>query len=296
MTDAAYGGSYGGGPNPVNQFLADVGNYQTSPNSLQNILGSSLAGIAPGIAGSGLQAALAGEQYNINQNQYGLTTTNLEQQAANQLAGLGISAQQIGLQGRGLQAEAGLLATTTGLEQDQAKLQFGQYPQQREQALLNYGTNVSNLRGNLAASGATNTVGATQQQNLLARNYEWQQADINRAEEQQYLQQLGTTAQQQYSAADIARQQQNLQLVAEQNGLSVQEVQQQLAYGLSQAGLDVRQNLPQLLNSLNQIYSGDVTQIEGAAGQLGLLGGTSIANIGNNAGVNMYSPGVQALR
>jgi|SRR6516162_7633379 len=286
MPDAAYGGT-------ANPFLQGVQNFNASPNNLQNILGSSLSGIAPGIAGSGLQAALAGEQYDINQRQYGLTASNLIEQAANQRLGLDISGQQIGLQGQGLAEEKSLLAQTTGLERLEAGTAAEQYPEQEAQALLNYGTNVSNLRGNLAASGATNTVGAGQQENLLAKNYEWQIADIQRAQKQAYFQQLGTTAQQQYSASDLARQQQNLALVAEQNGLSIQEVQQQLAYGLSQAGLDVRQNLPQLLNSLNQIYSGDISQIEGAAGQLGLLGGTSLANVANTGGVNVYAPGVK---
>jgi len=286
MPDAAYGGT-------ANPFLQGVQNFNASPNNLQNILGSSLSGIAPGIAGSGLQAALAGEQYDINQRQYGLTASNLIEQAANQRLGLDISGQQIGLQGQGLAEEKSLLAQTTGLERLEAGTAAEQYPEQEAQALLNYGTNVSNLRGNLAASGATNTVGAGQQENLLAKNYEWQIADIQRAQKQAYFQQLGTAAQQQYSASDLARQQQNLALVAEQNGLSIQEVQQQLAYGLSQAGLDVRQNLPQLLNSLNQIYSGDISQIEGAAGQLGLLGGTSLANVANTGGVNVYAPGVK---
>jgi hypothetical protein len=305
VSDAAYGG----GQNPVTMFQQDVQNlqnFQNSPNALQNIFGQSLGGIAPGIATSSLQAALAGEQYNINQAQYGLTSTNLEQQAANQLGQLGISQQQLGLQGQGLQAQAGLLGVTSGLEQQEYGLQqqqYGleaqQYPEQLQEAALNYNVNRENLVGNLAASGALNTQGSTQQQNVLLANYGWQQADIQRAQaefglgqQQSVLQQQATTAQQQYSAADIARQQQNLALVAESNGLSVQEVQQQLAYGLAQAGLDVKQNLPQLLNSLTQIWGGDMSQIQGAVGQLGLLGNTSLANIGGNSGVNLYSPGV----
>jgi hypothetical protein len=291
MTDAAYGG----GPNPVSQFQADVSNFSGSPNSLQQILGQVESGIAPTLAQSELQAALAGNQYNLNQEQYGLTGTNLEQQAANQLAQLGISGQQLGLQGQGLQAQAGLLGVTTGLEQQEYGLQQQQYPEQLSEAALNYQYNRQNLTGNLAAGGATNTVGARNQENLLAQNYQWQTADIGRAQKEAQLQQQGTTAQQQYSAADIARQQQNLALVAESNGLSAQEVQQQLSYGLAQAGLDVKQNLPQLLNSLSQIYGGDLSQVEGAAGQLGLLGGTSLANVGNSSGVNLYSPGVSAV-
>src|SRR5215472_2222942 len=102
MSDAAYGG----GPNPVSQFQQDVQNFSGSPNSLQNILSQIEGGVAPGVAQSNLQAALAGNQFNLNQQQYGLTATNLEQQAANQLAQLGISGQQIGLQGQGLQAQA----------------------------------------------------------------------------------------------------------------------------------------------------------------------------------------------
>jgi hypothetical protein len=325
---------YGGGPNPIAQFQQDVQNFDSSPNSLQGILGQLESGIAPTVAQSELQAALAGNQYSVNQQQYGLTSTNLEQQAANQLGQLGIGYEQIGLQGQGLAAQAGLLGTTTGLEQQGWGLeqqnwalqqqgfgleqqQYGvsatQYPEQLAEAALNYNVNRENLVGNMAASGALNTQGSTQQQNVLLANYGFQRADIGRAQElaalgqqqtllgqqeagigqqQAVLGQAATTAQQQYSAADIARQQQNLQLVAQQNGLSVQEVQQQLAYGLSQAGLDLQQNLPQLLNSLSSIYGGDLSQVEGAAGELGLLGGTSLANIGNMSNVNVYSPGV----
>lgn len=298
-TDSAYGGTvnYGGNTtfNPVQMFQNDIAGFNGSPNALQNILGQVEGTVAPQLAQSSLQAALAGNQYNLNQQQYGLTSTNLEQQAANQLAQLGISQQQLGLQGQGLQAEAGLLGTTTGLEQKEYGLQQQQYPEQLAEAALNYANNQQNLSGNLAASGATNTVGAKNQQNLLSQNYQWQTADINRAQQEAALQQQGTTAQQQYSAADLARQQQNLQLVAESNGLSVQEVQQQLGYGLAQAGLDVQQNLPQLLNSLSTIYGGDLSAVEGAAGSLGLLGGTSLANVGSTSGVNLYSPGVSTV-
>jgi hypothetical protein len=313
----AYGGQ---GPNPVQQFTQDVQNFGNSPNTLQDILGQMGASTSPALAQADLQAALAGQQYGLNQQQYGLTTTNLEQQAANQLGQLGISGQQLGLQGQGLQAQAGLLGVTTGIEQQEYGLQqqgYGlsaqqlgleaqQYPEQLQEAALNYNTNRENLVGNLAASGAMNTVGSTQQQNVLGQQYGWQVADINRAaaglglqqqqlglqQQESVLGQQATTAQQQYSAADIARQQQNLALLAQSNGLSVQEVQQQLGYGLAQSGLDLQQNLPQLLNSLSSIYTGELGDVESAAGAAGLLGGTSLAQIGNNAGVNMYSPGV----
>jgi hypothetical protein len=291
----SFDAAYGGGPNPVQQFQQDVQNFNQSPNSLQNILGQVEAGNAPQMGLYNLQAALAGNQYNLNTQQYNLSSNQLEQQAANQLAQLGISGQQIGLQGQGLQAQAGLLGTTTGLEQQEYGLQQQQYPEQLAEAALNYKNNRQNLLGNLAATGATNTVGSRNQQNLLSQNYAWQQADINRAQQESQLQQKGTTAQQQYSAAEIARQQQNLKLVAQQNGLSIQEVQQQLGYGLAQAGLDYQQNLPQLLNSLAGIYTGELSTAEQSAGALGLLGGTSLAQTGNASGVNLYSPGVSSV-
>ena len=138
---------------------------------------------------------------------------------------------------------------------------------------MQHGSNLQALQGNEAASGASNTVGAKTQQNLLNTDYGYQQADILRAQTESALQQQATTAQQQYSAGDIARQQENLGLVAQSNGLSQQEVAQQLGYGLAQSGLDYQQNLPQLLNSLSGIYSGELGTAEGAAGSLGLLGG-----------------------
>ena len=298
--DPAYGGGQPvpqGAANPVQMFQNDISNFSNSPNTLQNILGQVEGATAPQQALSELQTALAGNQYNINTQQYQLSNTNLEQQAANQEAQLGISQAQLGIQGQGLQAQAGLLGTTTGLEQQEYGLQQQQYPEQLAEAALNYNANNQALTGNLAASGATNTVGARTQENLLSQNYGYQQADIGRAQQESQLQQQGTTAQQQYSAGDLARQQQNLSLVAQSNGLSQQEVAQQLGYGLAQSGLDYQQNLPQLLNSLSTIYSGELGTAEGAAGAVGLLGGTSlspsqVSGIGNASGLNLISPGV----
>jgi hypothetical protein len=304
MTDPAYGSAPApvptGQQNPVAQFQTDIQNFGGSPNSLQNILGQLESATAPQQALSALQTALAGNQFNINNQQYQLSNTNLEQQATNQLAQLGISQQQLGLQGQGLQSEAGLLGTTTGLEQQEYGLQQQQYPEQLAEAALNYGANQQALTGNLAAAGATNTVGARTQENLLSKDYGYQQADINRAQQLSQLQQQGTTAQQQYSAADLARQQQNLALVAQSNGLSQQEVAQQLGYGLAQSGLDYQQNLPQLLNSLSSIYAGELGTAEGAAGAVGLLGGTSlspsaVSGIGNASNLNLISPGVSQV-
>src|SRR6202451_1581742 len=303
MTDPAYGTAQSGGApgvNPVQEFQQDVAGFNGSPNTLQQILGQVESSTAPQQSLSALQAALAGNQFNINTEQYQLSNTNLEQQAANQEAQLGISGEQLGLQGQGLQAQAGLLGTTTGLEQQEYGLQQQQYPEQLAEAALNYGANQQSLTGNLAAAGATNTVGAKTQENLLSQDYGYQQADINRAQQESALQQQGTTAQQQYSAGDLARQQQNLALVATSNGLSQQEVAQQLGYGLAQSGLDYEQNLPQLLNSLSGIYEGQLGTAEGAAGELGLLGGTSlspsqVSGIGASSGLNLISPGVSQL-
>jgi hypothetical protein len=289
VTDTAYGSG------PVATFQQDVANFNGSSNTLQNILGQVESSTAPQQSIYQLQTALAGNQFNTNTEQYNLTNTQLEQQSANQLAQLGISGQQIGLQGQGLAAQASLLGTTSGLEAQEYGLQQQQYPEQQAEAALNYQNNRQNLQGNLASTGALNTVGSRNQQNLLSQNYGWQTADINRAQQQSALEQQGTLAQQQYSAADIARQQQNLQLVAQSNGLSIQEVQQQLGYGLAQSGLDYQQALPQLLNSLSGIYEGELSTAEGAAGSLGLLGGTSLA-IGDASGLNLapggLSPGV----
>lgn len=289
MTDPAYG------YNPVSAFQQEAQAFSQSPNSLQGILGSLEGAAAPQQALSQLQAALAGNQYNLAGQQLGLTDTNLEQQAAYQLAQGGINMQQIGLQGQGLAAQAGLLGTTSQAEQYEAGLQAQQYPEQLAEAALNYGANKQSLQGNLAASGATNTVGAKTQQNLLDKNYQYQQADINRAGKEAFTQQVATLAQQKYSAGDIARQQQNLQLVAESNGLSMQEVQQQLGYGLAQSGLDYQEALPQLLGSLSSIYAGELGTAEGAAGEAGLLSGSALGNVQQHSGLNLYSPGVLGL-
>lgn len=290
MPDAAYGAnSY------VQQFEQESQQFSNSPNSLQAILGQLESGVAPQQAISQLQAALAGNQYNLAGEQYGLTNANLESQAAYQLAQAGISQEQLGLQGQGLAAQAGLLGTTSGLEQAEYGWQSTQYPEQQAEALLNYNANKQSLQGNLAASGASSTTGAQTQQNLLSKNYQYQKEDITRAQDEAYFQQLGTLAQQKYSAGDIARQQENLGLVAQSNGLSTQEVQQQLAYGLAQSGLDYQQALPQLLGQLSSIYAGELGTAEGAAGEAGLLAGSTIGNVGANSGLNLYSPGVQGL-
>ena len=130
----------------------------------------------------------------------------------------------------------------TGL-QEQQSLQGVEQPIQQ-----------SGLVGSLAASGALNTKGSTQSQ-----------------------QELG--AQQKYTNEQLQNAQQQLNLLSKSNGMSQQEVYNQLAYQTSEGQLAGYENPVQLLNTIAQSYEGALTGAENVIGPALLAGG-----------INAYAP------
>lgn len=127
----------------------------------------------------------------------------------------------------------------TGLEQQQA-LQGVEQPIQ-----------TSGLVGSLAASGALNTKGSGQQQTELG-------------------------AEQQYTNEQLQNAQKNLGLLAKANGMSQQEVYNQLGYMTAQGKIQNAENPIQLLNTIAQITEGGLTGAENVLSPLGFAQGINL--------------------
>jgi hypothetical protein len=190
-----------------------------------------------------------------------LAQTDAYQQAMAgfQQASLGIEGQKLGLQGESLGIQNQANQQQQGIEQRQYGLQQTQYPEQYAEAAFNYGQNSKQLQGSLAANGTLNSGSSGTQQNALAQNYAWQQQDIGRAQGlsqlSQQSEQIGYGAQQ----AESGIAQQNLSLMAQQNGLSEQQVAEQLQYGLAQNQQSGITSTNQLLAQMGNLAAGDVS-------------------------------------
>ena len=264
------------GSDPTSQYEADLTAAQSSNNAFQSIAGQ-LGGSAA------LQAGLGSQQIATAEANYGLqnASTALQNQYNTSLAGyqlgqLGVSGQQLGLQGLGLQEQQQLLGVQTGVEQAQYGLQQQVFPEEQAEAALNYQNQQENLVGGLAAQGALNTKGSGMQQNLLAQNYAWQSADITRAQEMAQLGQVATGAGQVYSQEELQNAQQNLSLLAQSNGMSQQEVYNQLEYMAASGQLGNQQNAISLLGTLGQINAGTLSGIEGDVSLAGFASGLNL--------------------
>jgi hypothetical protein len=190
---------------------------------------------------------------------------------------LQIAGQKIGLQQTGLQEQMAASAAQQGIEQKQYGLQQTQYPEQYAEAALNYMTSQRGLQGQLAANGVLNSGGSTIQQTNLAQNFAWQNQDIALA---QGLSQLGQQSEQiGYNAQQQQQQlaQQNLTYAAQANGLSEQELNEQLNYQLAQNKQSGIQSAGQLLGQMGNLAAGDVsTEIQSLL-PLGYAAGLNLA-------------------
>jgi hypothetical protein len=273
--DAAIGRTPAGGGSSTPPVLQGQG--QTAAQSAINQLGSQAAlGVAADQAGYALdyqQLASQGDQ---------LAQTDAYTQAMSGYQGsqLQLAGEKIGLQQQGQQIQTGANVAQQGIERQQYGLQQQQYPEQYAQAALQYGTNQQNLQGQEAASGTLNSGGSKQQQQNLFANYGWQQQDIARA---QGLSQLGQKSEEigygaQQQQAGLA--QKNLSLAAQANGLSEQQLNDQLTYSLAQNKQAGIQSTGQLLAQMGNLAAGDVST-EAAA----------LLPIGYGAGVNFAAGG-----
>lgn len=241
----------------------------------QQTLQELLSGVGPQLAAD--QVTQAGYQAQLGAAGAETGLGNAYLTAQNQLAQgqLGISEQQLGIQGQGLAAQEALAGTQQGIEQQQYGLSMQQYPEQQAKAQLGFNTQQEALAGGSAASGALNTKGAGQAASTQLQQYGWQQQDISRAQQQAVLGQQSELAGYGYQQGQFGRAQQNLSLMAKANGLSEQQLVEQLNYGIAQNNLQGQATVGQLLSQMGSLASGDIT-----------TAGTAIAPIAYAGGVN----------
>lgn len=215
-----------------------------------NTPGASLIG-AEGAAAAPQQAQLETQFAGIEQ-QLGDLGPSLAQQsdyatllAGDQLGGLGINSQQTALQQQG--------------NTQQYQLTQKQQQEQGQKNQLQFTNQLQSLIGGEAASGAINTGGSKQQQSTLAQNAQWANADLSRQE--------------QLSAGDYARAQQNYGLIGEANGLSQQEVYTRLQYGIDQLGESADPS--SLVSQAGNVLSGGAQGVGSTLSEAGLLGGVN---------------------
>ena len=254
-----------------------------SANPFQQVVGQLGAGAANQVAAGNLGIASAEANYGLTNAQQAVSNEYNNTLAGYQLGQLGISQQQLGIQGTSLQQQQQLQGVQNTTEQQTYGLQQQVFPEEQAEATANYNEQQSQLQGGLAASGALNTKGSTQQQTLLGQNYAWQQADIGRAQQEAALGQTATVAGQQYSSEQLNNAQSNLSLLAQANGMSEQEVYNQLAYMTANNQIQGAENPIALLNTIAQINQGDLTGAENLISPAGFA----------NGGLN-YFPGMPA--
>jgi hypothetical protein len=230
----------------------------------------------PGVAAD--QAALAAYEQQLGSigDQTQAADTYAQTMAGYQLGQQGISEKQLGLQGQGLalseqgQAMAHQLA---GIQQGYEVQEFGA---QKQQNLENYMDQMKNLQGQQAASGSLGAPGQARDTANLSQNFQTSSllANLGQASEVAGYQEkqgggvfgageYGLTQQQN------ALSQQNLSLMAQANGLSEQELVTQLNQSLAQNKQSGITSVAQLLGTMGNLATGDISTIGAAAAPLG---------------------------
>jgi hypothetical protein len=197
----------------VSQLLGSQG-YQTYQAGLNTQIGALQSQYNPQ-TGTGLIPAQTNQQI-----------AQLRQSTGQQMQGLGLSGQQIGIQQAGLQAELGLAPQQQAIEQKQ--YQLSQQQMQAEKPGLASAAAGAGVAG--AKGGAGSQYGAT-------AGEKQQYGSLQREIQQGVLGQQSEVAGYNYSLGDLQRQSQSLSLAAQQNGLSEQETMTRLTQGINQLGL-----------------------------------------------------------
>ena len=236
-------------------------------------IGGLLGGIAGQLGQYGYAGAAAEGQMGETVAQEQLTNQEAQSTTGYDLGGLLLSAEGTGLQSQALAAQAGTAAQQQGIEQAQYGVQSGQYPEQLQEAALQNANAVKALQDTGASSGVLNTQGQQRRTATQGAEYGWQQADIYRA---QALAQLGQASEQVgYGGQQeqFANQQQQLALAAQGEGLSRDQAEAQLSFGLQQAGVTGAQDLYGFLGQAAAAQGGAAQTYAGAIGTGSLLGG-----------------------
>jgi hypothetical protein len=279
-----------GAPNPAspyNQLIQQVLG-SVAPTIAETNIGVGAAKAQYGQQVAGIQASQAyqQQQYNLSAIQNLLQGKNigLEQQQ-NTLAGqLATQLQNLNTQ------QFGITGKQFGITTQQSALQQQALREQQAQNVYGYQTGRQNQQ---AANLATGVVGGGAQKQALttlAKQYGWTTADIRRAERQTALQQQaaalgykgaalaykGQTEQYLTGQKYTAIQRQTLNNLAAANGVSLEQLQNQLSYGMDQLGIQGRADKDQLLQTMaDGIAQNDQTKLNALA-YVALLGGINL--------------------
>lgn len=273
----------------ANGFLQQNQALLNSSNPGQQAAGVIAGGQASGIAQSGLSMAQLMQEIGLVDQQTGLTNQYATQQLEQGLSGVGIAQGQNALAEQGAAAQYGQTQAQQGFTTAEYNLSSQQYPEQLAQAAQQNKEAVFNQNAQAAASGTGFTQGTKQAEQNQALQYGWQQQDINRNAGLAALGQQAGLSATQYSLGDIARSEQNLQLTAAANGLSVEQLKSQYANQVGQTNTGAEADLTQLYTQYLSQQGQQVGDIGAAGAQLGLLSPGQITSTGQNAGLNLSS-------
>jgi hypothetical protein len=248
----------------------------SSPTYEKEIAGYLYGGYAGTIAKSQLGTALGSEALGLSPYGMALTAQGLQAGAGFTFAGAMLGYRGLGLESQTLARQASTAAGQQGLEQAMYGITASRYPQEAAQASQKYLMTQLGLQGQGAGTGTLNTAGSYNAQRTAAQQYSWQLATIYRSQQLaslgQQSEQLGYAT----KAGGFGNAQQQLALSAQQQGLSVQEMEERLQFGLSQLG--IKATPASLLQSLATAQGAEATTLKAYLSQAGLLGGVS-ANV-----------------
>jgi len=248
-----------------------------------------LQAIAPQTAGDALSES-------ATQQQIGLVGPETAQQVAYANALAGIQTQQYGItqqqntlqqtentqQGAQNVAQQGLEEQGYGLQQQAYGIQGGQLGVQQAQLNLAYQNAVTGQQNQGAASGTLYTHGQQQALGTLAQNQSLstqslglQNQLLGNQQQQSQVTQAGEESGFQFNQQQLANAQQNLQLIAQANGLSQQQALTMLNFQAQQAGIQGQQQGLQLLSQLGSTEANDESNIGSALALQGFAGGSS---------------------
>lgn len=236
---------------------------------------SLLANAEPGLQADQAQFQNYQTQLNAIGDQTAQTQDYSTAMANIQGSQMGIGAQQLGLQMQGNQLQTQLAGTQQGIEEQQYGLQQGQFGEQAAQAARGFQTNQNALSGQMATSGVVGSAGQKQQAGNQLQGYKEQQGDIYRAQLQSQLGQKSEEAgyQEQYGpGGQNSLTQKNLSLMAQANGLSYEQLVDQLNYGLAQTKQQGIASAGQLAGQMGNLAAGDISTAGAALAPIAYAG------------------------
>jgi hypothetical protein len=237
---------------------------------------------AAGVIGAGQASGIAGSDMSMAalMNEIGLTVPEAQAQSAYNvanegigLAGIGLSQEQNAIQQSGEAASLGETQALFGLQSQQT-------PESLAEAALANKNAVQSQRDQAAISGTLGTQGDKQAVDTQAQQYAWDQADINRGQQE-------ANVQEKFSVGDIARSEQGLALAAANNGLSVEQLKDQFALGQANLKTGAQGSLDQLYTQYLAQQSGAISGVASTGAEEGLLTPGSILSTGTSGGLNL---------